>query len=790
MATYYVNLTNAYYLADTVGASNVGTTANAFNYQQLRLLLKGTAVNGYNITHNDTIRITGFVSDDGTTKFRTIFNDFRYYGLKFESWEDGAPWGVYNDTVNDNEFSILTGIGTNPLTTITNAVFSGNFRLESPSTIPTYIFKNCIFYDDPYYQAGLNTYGHIQFLGCSFARSNFEGRGGSGSGVNATLRFECCYFEACGITTNTAWGTAKSLVTVTSCIFTLSSATANALFASGTTISATGNTYSNPLSTALPAMLSLSQSNLEFFDYDVPISGDNSLFVAGSYTLGFYVTSRIACGAFNFDISAAISASPTSGKAPLEVEFTSNSASDIKQEWDFGDGFSTSGSNPTHTFKMPGQYTVTLTVTGSSGITATSTIIIYVYDWDYSGTGIHVAVTDACLRFAIKPSQGIGWSEYTGDDWLFPGAYHDTLVIYNDIDEPIQLVWDQTDGLPYQIGLLDQWLDKEDDYGGTEIQSAVRPKEHRGSTEHYMLEPMEEHAYFRPDSEDNKNKLGYNEFGYRDGFEVSIAAYLDGEQDTPNAITRDVPIDGDITYDRKVEAHRVQLEYRTTTSEWKLLQMRSYYIAKDKTAIPDLAVMTEHDQQEDISNMIFWVTRGDTQLLDRISNSNVSGSITAAIDGPDGESGSAMNQANINIALSSSLSDDFTLIAWIRSDPTTNIMSFSTGGGVLSVDTGPVVRFNDGANTHSFALTWDPSDWILITVVRDGNMLSFYANKTLLGTIVLTNYATYGGTLTCNSGSGDFFDLRVLNAAIEAAALRYYYDDIVNNSGNALLPIY
>jgi hypothetical protein len=394
------------------------------------------------------------------------------------------------------------------------------------------------------------------------------------------------------------------------------------------------------------------------------------------------------------------------------------------------------------------------------------------------------------LRFAVKPSQGEGWSEYTGTDWLFPGAYHDTLLIYNDIDEPIQVVWDQEDGLPYQIGLLNQWIDKEDSYGGTEIESTIRFKEDRGSTEHFMLEPMEEHVYFRPDSEGNQNQAGYNEFGYRENFEVSLGIFLDGEQDTENAISRDVPIDGDITYDRKVEAHRVQLELKTTASEWKLLQKRSYYIAKDKACIPDLAVMTEHNQQETMSNMIFWLTRGDTQLLDRISNSNVSGGITSTIDGPDGDSESAMNQANVNIALSSSLSGDFTLIAWVRSDTTTDIMSFSTGGGVLSVNLGPVVRFNDGITIHQFDLTWIPTDWILLTVVREGNFLSIYSNKTLLGTVTLVNYATYGGTLTCNSGSGDLFDLRVLNVAINAATLRYYYDDVINNSGNSLLPIY
>ena len=69
-------------------------------------------------------------------------------------------------------------------------------------------------------------------------------------------------------------------------------------------------------------------------------------------------------------ITAKFTASPTSGAAPLEVKFTDNSVRNSKTnseidywKWEFGDGSTvTDKSNPTHTYKNPGEYTVKLTV--------------------------------------------------------------------------------------------------------------------------------------------------------------------------------------------------------------------------------------------------------------------------------------------------------------------------------------------------------------------------------------------------------------------------------------------
>lgn len=62
-------------------------------------------------------------------------------------------------------------------------------------------------------------------------------------------------------------------------------------------------------------------------------------------------------------LSADFSAKQTKGDAPFVVEFTNNSSGFISSyQWDFGDGLSSYLSNPIHTYKKAGTYSVKLTV--------------------------------------------------------------------------------------------------------------------------------------------------------------------------------------------------------------------------------------------------------------------------------------------------------------------------------------------------------------------------------------------------------------------------------------------
>ena len=77
---------------------------------------------------------------------------------------------------------------------------------------------------------------------------------------------------------------------------------------------------------------------------------------------------------------AAFSASPTSGKATLQVQFTDKSKnSPTSWSWNFGDKSTSTAMSPTHKYTTAGKYTVTLTVknaAGSSIATKTNYIVI------------------------------------------------------------------------------------------------------------------------------------------------------------------------------------------------------------------------------------------------------------------------------------------------------------------------------------------------------------------------------------------------------------------------------
>ena len=65
---------------------------------------------------------------------------------------------------------------------------------------------------------------------------------------------------------------------------------------------------------------------------------------------------------------AAFTGSPTSGFAPLTVNFTDQSTGNpTSWSWDFGDGVTSSDQNPTHTYGLLGMYTVFLTATNDYG---------------------------------------------------------------------------------------------------------------------------------------------------------------------------------------------------------------------------------------------------------------------------------------------------------------------------------------------------------------------------------------------------------------------------------------
>jgi len=98
-----------------------------------------------------------------------------------------------------------------------------------------------------------------------------------------------------------------------------------------------------------------------FFE-DSYITVNNPVTVTGT------VTTQTTTLAVDNTVTTGFSGTPVTGTSPLNVVFTdSSTGSPSSWYWDFGDGTQSTVENPSHTYTVPGTYTVSLTATGSGG---------------------------------------------------------------------------------------------------------------------------------------------------------------------------------------------------------------------------------------------------------------------------------------------------------------------------------------------------------------------------------------------------------------------------------------
>jgi PKD repeat protein len=116
---------------------------------------------------------------------------------------------------------------------------------------------------------------------------------------------------------------------------------------------------------------------------------------------------------------ARISANPTSGDAPLTVQFSGTGSSDpeggaLTYGWNFGDGGTSSSATVSHTYQSAGTFTATLTVTDNGGLQSSTTQTIT------AGTRAPTATMSAKV---VDAATGAALTNYkVGDPINFSGS--------------------------------------------------------------------------------------------------------------------------------------------------------------------------------------------------------------------------------------------------------------------------------------------------------------------------------------------------------------------------------
>jgi len=157
----------------------------------------------------------------------------------------------------------------------------------------------------------------------------------------------------------------------------------------------------NPLSGSAPLTVIFASTSTNTTTHDWDFNGDGVLDASGtsvSYTYndaGSYTVSLTATGPNGVDTLtrtnyvtvspsppiALFSANTTTGKKDLRVEFTNESIRYSSSSWNFGDGNTSSDTNPIHTYTTSGTFDVSLSVTGDAGTdTFTSPGLVIVED--------------------------------------------------------------------------------------------------------------------------------------------------------------------------------------------------------------------------------------------------------------------------------------------------------------------------------------------------------------------------------------------------------------------------
>lgn len=370
--------------------------------------------------------------------------------------------------------------------------------------------------------------------------------------------------------------------------------------------------------------------------------------------------------------------------------------------------------------------------------------------------GMAVSAFRRCLHLGLKSEQGLWWSEVSDadsdGDWVWPETQGAVCDIIDEQGQSALVVWDERTGRPFVLNpresasnsrMAQAWEDKIDlndpADSGVDIAGRVKFAEDYGDEKQYDIEHNESHVSLRPVKASNRGAAGYGADGLPTGFKLGAKSYVDGKATSEIEIT-EINTSAETIYDRPLSGRSVQHEFNTTTSAWRLMEVLSYYTAKDKARRPATGTRTtEAGYGRELAAPVVWLSRGDSLLLNRSTLATLTGAGSAAA-GPDGHANSAL-LITTPVELANAVQAAGTLMLWSTTE-------------------------------------YEPT----------GATLATYDSIVVGGVTWYLRYVTGAVAANIELPAGTVFDVRLFSTEISTAAMAHYFSAMEDDSGRQYLP--
>lgn len=356
-----------------------------------------------------------------------------------------------------------------------------------------------------------------------------------------------------------------------------------------------------------------------------------------------------------------------------------------------------------------------------------------------------------CLILGLENDHGGGWSERTGENWIWPSSGASVTQLFDAAQQMFEVALDARDGLFYILNPIDgvdielPYKDKVDllvENSGHEIECDVMLGEVTGEMRHYNVYDLESHLQFRPVNPENFSKTGFEATGLPTDFAVDVSTRQDGK---PGVISRltDIPIGEDIIHERVVNGHSHQMCIHFSHSAFKLTAVEQYCKVADKPSSHDNggSGTSEDQMQRELALPKIWISRGSPLFLNRATGRIFNAQGGTSI-GPDLRVNSAFT-LNTSLHLNNPAAADGLIMLWRDAN-----VSFAMGGQSFFVN-------NSSYRLNSF-------------------QFSYYRGAISQDLVLPADVK--------------MFDVRVYCSSVSVAAIEYYIDNVMNHSGDIFLP--